>query len=304
MANDRSYTAGRFALDIDGSIAGYVKSLTGGNIKGELAVHQLGPDNVQKKHLATIVHEPFTIEVGMGMSHLFYEWIKASFDKGHVTKSGELVAADFDYQAKSARVFTGAHISEVTIPALDGSSKEPAYMTVKFDPERIRYERRGGEVLKGTIGTAQKKWLCSAWRFELGGLPCAKVAKIDSFTWKQSVIKDEVGAFREATKHPAKVEVPNLKVTISMADIVEWQRWHENFVINGNCAESDELTGAITFLSPDRQKPLAEIQLDNVGIISLQQAKQEANKEEVARFEVELYVERMRFDYSRDNVDM
>ena len=29
----------------------------------------------------------------------------------------------------------------------------------------------------------------------------------------------------------------------------------------------------------------------------MQQAKQEANKEEVARFEIELYVETMRFDY-------
>ena len=296
MAN-RSYTAGRFALDVDGMIAGYVKSVTGGNIKGEVAVHQLGPDNVQKKHLATITHEPFTVEVGMGMSRLFYDWIRASFDKGYVTKSGEMIAANFDYEAQSARVFTDAYISEVTIPALDGSSKEPAYMTVKVDPEKIRYERRSGEKLKGNIGSATKKWLCSNWRFELGSLPSSRVAKIDSFTWKQAVIKDEVGAFREPTKHPAKVEVPNLKLTVSMSDIEPWRQWHQTFVIDGKCSEADELTGAITFLGPDMKEELAEITLDHVGIISMQQAKQEANKEEVARFEVELYVENMRFEY-------
>src|SRR5687767_9111502 len=120
MANARSYSAGRFALMLDesGANAGYVKSVTGGNIKGEVAVHQLGPDNVQKKHLATITHEPFTVEVGMGMSRLFYDWIRASFDKGYVTKSGEMIAANFDYEAQSARVFNDAYISEVTIPAL------------------------------------------------------------------------------------------------------------------------------------------------------------------------------------------
>ena len=299
MANDRSYTAGRFAIMFDqgSKNVGYVKSVTGGNIKGEVAVHNLGPDPFQKKHLATIVHEPITCEVGMGMSKDFYEWIKASFDKGHVTKSGELVAANFDYEAQSARTFTDAYISEVTIPALDGSSKEPAYMTVKFDPEKIRYEKRGGEKLTGEAAAVQKKWLCSNWEFSLGSLPTARVAKIDSFTWKQSVIKDEVGKFREPTKHPAKVEVPNLKVTISMADIEAWQTWHRNFVIDGLCSEGDELEGSITFLGPDLKEPLAEIQLFNVGLISLQQAKQEANKEEVARFEAELYVEKMTFDY-------
>lgn len=294
---DRSYTAGRFALDLDGMIAGYVKSVSGGNIKGEVAVHQLGPENIQKKHIATISHEPFTVEVGMGMSEAFYSWIKASFDKGFVTRSGELIAANFDYEAQSAREFVEAYISEVTIPALDGSSKEPAYMTVKFDPERIRYSKRSGEKLKGKIGSATKKWLCSNWRFELGSLPTSRVAKIDSFTWKQAVIKDEVGQFREPTKHPAKVEVPNLKLTISMADIEPWRMWHQSFIIDGKCAEEDELTGSITFLGPDLKEELAEIQLDHVGLISLQQAKQEANKEEVARFEVELYVEQMNFEY-------
>ncbi len=297
MANARSYTAGRFALDIDGQIAGFIKSVTGGNIKGNVATHQLGPDNIQKKHIATIEHEPFTVEVGMGMTRGFYDWIRASFDKAHVTKSGEVIAADFDYQAQSARVFTDAHLAEVTIPALDGSSKDAAYMTLKIDPERIRYEKRSNEKLNGKIGTATKKWLCSNWRFELGSLPCQRVAKVDSFTWKQSVIKDEVGAFREATKHPAKVEVPNLKLTISSADIEEWRQWHQSFVIDGKCADSDELTGSLTFLGPDLKEELATIQFDHVGIISLQAAKAEANNESVSRFEVELYCEEMKFEY-------
>jgi hypothetical protein len=296
-ANNRSYTAGRFMLDLNGEVAGYIKSVAGGFTKGEVAVHQLGPDNVQKKHLATIKHEPFTFEIGMGMSKTFYNWIRSSFDKGYETRSGEVIAADFDYVAQSARVFRDAYISEVTVPALDGSSKEPAYMTLKVDPEGIRYEKRSGPKLNGPIGPAQKKWLCSNFKFDLPPLPCARVAKIDSFTWKQAVIEDAVGAFRENTKHPAKVETPNLKVTISMADIEEWRAWHEDFVIRGKCSEADEKNGSITFMGPDLAEELAEIQLHQVGIISIQPAKAEANKEEVARFEVELYVERMSFEY-------
>jgi hypothetical protein len=295
MANARSYTAGRFLLDLNKEAAGYVKSVSGGQVRGEVAVHQLGPDNVQKKNLATILYEPFTVEVGMGMTRGFWEWIESSFKKEYRPMNGEVVAADFDYKAMSARVFTDALISEVTIPALDGSSKEAAYMTIKFDPEKITYEKRGGEVLSGKIAPATKKWLCSNWKFDLSGLPCERVAKIDSFTWKQAVIKDECGMFRSPTKHPAKVEVPNLKLTVSMADSAAWADWHRTFVIEGKCADSDERNGSVTFLGPDLQEELAMIEFDHVGIISMQEAKKEANKEEVARFEVELYVEEMRF---------
>lgn len=293
----RSYTAGRFACDIDGQIVGFVKSVSGGNIKGEVATHQLGPENIQKKHLATIVHEPFTVEFGMGMSKGFYEWIAQSFRKSHITKNGSIIAADFDYYSQSIREFYNAQITEVTVPALDGSSKEPAYMTLKFEPERIRYLKGDGNQIQGQIGPSTKKWLCSNFRLELGDLPCERVAKIDSFTWKQSVIKDEVGSFREPTKHPAKVEVPNLKLTISMADVEPWQAWHESFVIQGACSEADEIDGSITFLGPDMSEELARIDLFHCGIISMQAAKSEANKEEVARFEVEMYVEEMAFEY-------
>ena len=117
MGNTRSFTGGRFALVLDGSQnLGFVKSVKGGTIKGEVATHDLGPANVQKKHLATITHEPFIIEVGMGMAKGFYDWIRASFDKGHVTKTGEFIACDFDYKAMSSREFVDCHIAEVTIP--------------------------------------------------------------------------------------------------------------------------------------------------------------------------------------------
>ncbi len=292
------YAGGRFGLVIDGSeFLGYVKSVSGGTIKGELSVHELGPDNVQKKHISTISHEPFKVEVGMGMSKGFYEWIRQSFDKAHVAKTGEVVACDFDYHAQSVREFYNAHITEVTVPTLDGSSKEPAYMSVTLEPETIRYRKGDGAQITPKIAPATKKWLTSNFRLELGDLPCSRVAKIESFTWKQSLCKDEVGMFREPQKTPAKVEVPNLKLTISMADIEDWQQWHRTFVIGGQCAEEDELTGAITFLGPNMEDELAIIELHNVGIISLEQAQSEANKEEVARFEVELYVEQMKFIY-------
>ncbi len=305
MVDTRSYTGGRFAFLVDGlGMLGFVKKFSGGTIKAEVATHNLGPENIQKKHIVGIIYEAITVEVGMGMSAGFYEWIRAVFDRGYVTKSGEIHACDFNYKSMSVREFLAAHISEVTIPALDGSSKEPAYMTVKIDPERIRYRKGDGSQIQRKIVPAAKKWLCSNFRFTLGNLPCSRVAKIDSFTWKLGVIKNEVGQFRVPTKHPAKVEVPNLKLTISMADFEPWQDWLRSFVIEGQCTEGDELTGAITFLAPELKNELAEIELFNVGIISLQEFGQESTMEEVTRFTVELYVEKMTFNYKAPDVKL
>lgn len=295
---DRTFTGGRFGLMVDGSeFLGFVKKMSGGNAKAELSQHQLGPDNLIKKNISTISFEDITIDVGMGMTKGFYEWIRAAFDNSHISKNGEMHACDFDGKSMSIREFRDAHISEVTIPALDGSSKDNAYMTIKISPEEIKYLPGTGSEIASKIAPATKKWLCSNFRFELGDLKCERVAKIDSFTWKMGVIKDEVGAFRIPTKHPAKVEVPNLKLTISMADVKPWQDWHRAFVVEGLCDEGSELTGAITFLGPDLKEELGKIDLINVGIISLETGGQEANKEEPARFTVELYVEAMKFTY-------
>jgi hypothetical protein len=113
---------------------------------------------------------------------------------------------------------------------------------------------------------------------------------------KQKIKKDKSGVARRSKKYPSIIEVPNLKLSISMADIQPWEQWYHSFIVGGK--REDVLNGAITFLGPDLKDELARFDLQNVGIISMKLAKQEANKEEVARFEVELYVEQMKFSYN------
>ena len=296
MPNTDSFAGGRFGFLVEGStFLGVVRSVSGGNIRGEVAVRQTRAG--QKKRIRNVICEPFTIDVGIGMSQEFYDWIEASFDRGYITKNGELVAYDLDDNVMSIREFQDAHISEVTMPALDGSSKDPAYMTVKFNPEKIHYKNSTRLPIQVDVGPATKKWLPSNFRVELGDLPCDRVAKIDSFTWKQAINKDRSGVTRRAKKYASVVEVPDLKLTVSMADFGPWEQWYRSFIVGGN--HDAVLNGSISLLGQDIKDELARIDLQNVGIISLNTAKQEANKEKVARFEVELYVEQMTFSYQK-----
>ena len=173
----RSGSANRFALFADGEALGFVKSVSGGNIKGEVATHNMGPDNFAKKELVAIKYADITVETGMGMRSGWYDWIRQSFDNSHIAKSGEIVAADFDHRAERAIIYYDTLITECTFPALDASSEDPAYMMVRLQPERLRHEQRGGERLNANVGIKTKRWLSSNFRLELGDLPCERVAK-------------------------------------------------------------------------------------------------------------------------------
>ena len=50
-------------------------------------------------------------------------------------RSGSIVAYDHDLKPMYEYTFKEALILETTIPTLDASSKEMAYMTIKFQPD-------------------------------------------------------------------------------------------------------------------------------------------------------------------------
>jgi hypothetical protein len=296
MAGDqRTYTAGRFALDIDGFNVGFLKKFSGLAMEADIVANDLGPDNVQKKHVSNIKWTPGKATVGIGMGKGMYDWIKASFDKGYQTKNGTFTSADFNYKSMSELTFFNGLITGVTVPKLSGDSKDSAYFDVEFDTEQVRWAKGSGGDIRGKIGPKQKAWLCSNFRVEIGNLPCSRVASVDSFTWKCSVTPDQIGIFREPTKHPAKVVVPDIKLAISYADHDAWSKAARKWFVDGHHLEGDEMNGRIVFLGPDMKMELGEVALQNVGFKKFSDDDAEANAEKIKRFNVELYVEKMTF---------
>lgn len=296
MGDQRTYTAGRFALDIDGYNVGFLKKFSGLGMEGDIVSNDLGPDNIQKKHVANIKWTPGKATVGIGMGYGMYKWIKASFDKGYQEKNGALTSADFNYKAMSELSFQNALITGVTIPKLSGDSKDGAYFDVEFDAEQVRWAKGSGQDLTAKIGVKQKAWLCSNFRVEIGGLPCARIASVDSFTWKCAVVADQIGIFREPTKHPAKVTVPDIKLAISYADHDAWSQAARKWFVDGHHLDDHHMDGRIVFLNPNMKDEIGEITLEKVGFKKFTDDDAEANSEKVKRFNVELYVEKMTFN--------
>lgn len=109
----RVYT---FKIDIEGEPAGVVTKIDGGirdedtadidaaarrgdpaNID-DGAENDVGVSTYQKKNLATISHEPLTLEVGPGMGASFWDYIQESWSQEGVRRNMELHSVDADQQ--------------------------------------------------------------------------------------------------------------------------------------------------------------------------------------------------------------
>ena len=290
--DSRSYSAGHFALVVDGANVP-LKSAEGGAAVGTVVVGQMGPDQVSKKHVTGVKYEELSFEVGFD-SKPVTEWIKSTWAGKAPRKDVRLQLADYNYSVKGEREFSNAIITGTTIPTLDAGSKNTAYLKVTVAPERVQEMGGSGAVAKSG-NKAQKAWLVSSFRFELGDLPGKRVSRIESFTVGQKVAEDNVGISREPTKQSGTLVFPDLKVTLSAADAEPWAKWHTDFVVNGKSDDDQEKNGAIVFLAPNLKDELGRVNLFNCGIFRFGAERVEANADKAGRVTADLYCERMEF---------
>jgi hypothetical protein len=293
----RSATAGRFCLDIDNTRVAYLKKFDGLAMEADVGPHDHGALNMQTKQMTNYKYTPAKATIGLAMGKGMYTWIRDSFARNYATKDGAFIAGDFNYKATHRIDFYNALITSVGVPKLDGSSKEIGCFELEWEAENVIHSKANGEAITADYGVKQKAWLPSMFSFELSGLEeaCKRVATIDAFTWKQSVVADQIGSQRVFTKHPAKVTVPDLKVSFSAADSEAWRQWAQDWFIGGKCLATDHKHGVINFLSPDMKTVIGHIDLKQVGLKKFTDDPHEANAEKIKRVNVELYVEEMEF---------
>lgn len=293
MTTHDFHGADHFILYLDGGPT-VLKGFEGGNVRGAVAAAGTTPGNLPAKAISALKFEPVVIKAGISMGKSLREWIIATLDQANARKSGYIVAGNTGGEAMAFRHFRDALITEITIPDLDATCKDRAFLTVKFNPEEITYMDGDKSVIAGVINTRNKQWLCSNFRMRLGDLPCQHVSRIDSFTIRQGIVPETSGDFRVSGRAVAKLEIPNLKVTFSASDSKPWAAWFDEFVVKGRNTQDKELSGVIELLDPGGTEVLGAIDLHQVGIFSLSPEKsEEAHTAETSHYVAELYVERM-----------
>ncbi len=293
----RSYSAGKFMLAIDNVDVGWLQDVEGGHAVAEVVNEKVGADGVVRKHIAGVKYEDISMQIGFSMSKAVYDWIAASWSMESLRKDGEIVAADYNSRPLATRKFYGALITETTIPACDGSSKEPAYLTIRFSPAYTQVAPPNATLALPTVARGrQKQWLPSNFRLQIDGLDTSRVAKIDAFTLKQKVVENPIGEQRDYEREPGTVEVPNLVVTIAQSSAQTWYDWHEDFVIRGNNDQGREKTGSLTFFTSDLKGELLRIDFVGLGIFAASDDTLDTD-DSPGKVSFSLYCERMAFTY-------
>ncbi|HEV8543539.1 MAG TPA: phage tail protein [Verrucomicrobiae bacterium] len=293
-ADNRSYVAGHFILNLDSANTGLLNTVSGGGVSADVLQEQDGTTYFAKKHIGQPKYEDFSMDVGFGMSKPFYDWISDAFDGKATRKNGAIIMADYNFAELQRATFQNALIGEVTIPACDGSAKDAAYLTVKFLPELTKWVPSNGTKTTSALGNAkQKLWVPSNFRLEIPGLDCTRVSKIEAITVKQKIVENSVGQARNYQIEPTSLEFPNLVITLSTASASAWTAWSDDFIVAGKNTFDFEKKGTLTLLSPDLKEELARVSLFGLGISRLTRSLATG----VPTITVELYVERMEIDF-------
>jgi hypothetical protein len=296
----RSYASGNFILELDGAFAGFLRSAEGGNVTADVVVEAIGPTYVKKKRLGSIKVEDITLSAGANMSKAFYQWIKDTAEQRYVRKNGAIVMTDYKNQEMSRIDFFNGLISEVTFPAADGASKDPAYLQVKITPESVRSSRSSGKAYQ-SMQKAQKNWLSSNYRFKIDGLDAATVGrtyKTSAPTIKIKMAGESVGEQRVKVPTPAGVEISNLTAWVAAATSEPLYQWFENFVLKGNNADNMERTGTLEYFDPTLKEVLFRLTFDHLGIFKLTRDMSGVAGGGLLLDKAEMYIENIRIDYA------
>lgn len=302
--NNRGYGVGKYGIELQHTMAGWVKEVDGGAATADVVVEKMGSDHLARKHLGPLKYEEITFKCGTGMTQGIYDWIATGFNQTSNTRGredGAVVHADFDNNEINRLNWTQGLITEYGMPALDASSKDAAMMTVKFKPETTRKVIGGGGKIKFDADAGkQKKWLPSNFRLKIDGaeIGCKWVNKIEALTIKQKVTDNAVGELRDYEQIPTSVEIPNLVITLSESHADEFYNWHKAFVIDGDNDQGAERGATLEYLTSNLKDTLFTLQFYQLGIFKVSPDKVEAGGEPVKRLKVEMYCEDIKFTYS------
>jgi len=276
-------------LVVDGAAVGLLNSVEGGLPVAAVVTDTADSSLIPKKRLGAVSYRPLVMECGPAMTPVLFDWINASWTGKPQRKDGSIVTANARLTVVRQLDFFQAFITETTIPALDGSSKEALHLTVTLAPEYTRTGKASGTVTGEAV--KQKLWVASNFRVAIDGLDCTRIMRVDPLTVRQAP-GDLVGSSRKPGL-AGPLDFPNLKVTLSEAGSETWVAWFEDFVVKGNNDQSKEKNGSIALLSPDLKDEMLRIDLFGLGIFMLGPEKTDLRSDKVSALTAQMYCERM-----------
>lgn len=290
ITSGRGYTAGSFALEIEGQVVAFATSVEGGSVYGKVTSAEVDADGVVRKNISGVGYDPIVVTCGVPEG-VMGDWIKDFLEGKPTSRDGSIVFLNYSYQQTRRLVWQQGTITSVSFPKLDGAGKEAAQLTVTISPESTSLVPATGAG-KTASGKSGKAWLTSNFVVEIPGVDCSRVASVAPLTISWSRAEDLVGEFREPTKAAGSLHVGDLVLSVAEVGAAGFAGWRDDFIVNGNNGRGKETTATVTFKSPNLKDDLFSLVLDGVGIHRLDPDKQVQGTSSVSRLTASLYCEK------------
>ena len=263
------------ALELEGTAVGFVHQATGGDPEADV-IATPGPGGAFTKHVGKVAYSPIELQIGSGLEPALYDWIAKSWTAQPVSKSGAILFADVNLQVSRRKEFTNGWVTRTTLPAFDGASRDPVWISVVITAERTGSKAGAGTIPSDQAAKGARPLSASGYRLEIPGLDCTRVRKIAPFTIEHKTTRDPVGENRDAVIEPTSLQVSDLEVTLDESTANSWFDWLNSFVVQGNNGETQEKNGDLVVLGANGQSEIARVHLAHLGIHSLATDKETA----------------------------
>ena len=288
IQSGKSYSAGAFALEIDGTFAGILGSVEGGGVHGDVVDEPPGADGVVHKHLGEVGYDDIVVTSALPSGD-WADWLKAFLAGKAPQHDGAVIFLNYQYVAVRRLEFRRATIASLTFPRLDGSAKTSGSLTVALRPESTVTVAASGSTNPSPMKL--KGWTTSNFVIDIPGVDCSRVGSVEPLTVSQDVIEDPVGGVRTPTRQAGPLRVGDLVLNVALSHAADFASWSEDFIVRGNNGAADEKTATVHLKTPNFKDDVFSISLKGLGIHHFEAEKQVHNAESIARMTASMYCE-------------
>jgi hypothetical protein len=253
MLTDRGHVQGHAALELGAKHAGWLFGIDGRTSAPDIA-----------------------FRCGTGMSTDFYDWIKDAFDRQCPSKSGAVVVSNSSFKQIARAPWERGLLAEVSLPALDIYSNDPAELRARIKPEEPKAPGPQAMspqplsqaplcgVMKPLQPPVRKNWLSNGFSLQIAGLEdaCRRITAVEAITLRVRPCNPfDVRAtpFKERSE---EVDLPDLVITLPEAFAGPFSDWLESGAF--------EKKGTLSYLSADGKAEL--FRLDFSGLVAFRLA--------------------------------
>ena len=288
ISSGKAYSAASFALELEGSFAGFLGSVEGGGAHGDVVDEPPGADGVVHKHLSGVRYDDLVVTSGF-VDGAWGDWLTAFLEGKAPQHDGAVVFLNHNYVPIRRMEFRHATIASLTFPRLDASGKHAGQLTVALRPEATVDGSVSGSFASSLAKT--KAWTTSNFVVDLPGIDCSKVTSVAPLTVSQAVIEDAVGGGRIPTRGAGPLQVGDLVLTVAQSGTTDFARWRDDFVVRGNNSQADEKTATVSLKTPNFRDDVFSVVLKGVGIHSFDPEKEVQGVASIARATASMYCE-------------